>query len=62
MLRNLLAGMGGISLYGVISMLLFVCTFSAAMWVVLRMSRQHVESMSRLPLEDGAQKGAPRHE
>jgi hypothetical protein len=61
MLRNLFAEMGGIGIYGLVSMLLFFLTFGIALLVTLRMGRAHARKMGRLPLEtDDPTKGAPR--
>jgi len=66
MIRNVLTEIGGIGLYGVISICLFFLVFSGALVWVLLLRKPHLKSMSRLPLEDGTRdtspKGTPRHE
>jgi hypothetical protein len=62
MIRNVLQDIGGIGLYGVISICLFVAVFSGAfLWACL-LRKPFLQSMSQLPLEDGELKGAVNHE
>jgi hypothetical protein len=52
MIRNVLTSIGGISLYGVISICIFIGVFLiAAVWAVM-LKKSYLESMQRLPLDD----------
>lgn len=62
MIRNVLQEIGGIGLYGVISICLFVLVFSGAfLWACL-LRQSTLNTISQLPLEDGELKGAASHE
>ncbi len=66
MIQNVLQDIGGIGLYGVISVCLFFLVFSGALLWALALKKPHLNSMSVLPLDDG-QPGVPpeggsRHE
>lgn len=62
MIRNVLQEIGGIGLYGVISICLFVAVFSGAfLWACL-LRQSTLNAISQLPLEDGETKGAASHE
>lgn len=62
MIRNVLQDIGGIGLYGVISICLFVTVFSGAfLWACL-LRKPFLQTMSHMPLEDGELKGAENHE
>ena len=65
MIQNVLRSIGGVGLYGVISVCLFFLVFSVALVRACRLKKNFVESMSVLPLEDGRPapaKGDSRHE
>jgi len=62
MIRNVLQEIGGIGLYGVISICLFVTVFTGALIRVALLRKNALTTMSRIPLEDGELKGADRHE
>jgi len=51
MIQNVLREIGGIGLYGVISICLFFLVFTGAVVWSLLQKKQYVSSMSRLPLE-----------
>ncbi|HXJ56477.1 MAG TPA: CcoQ/FixQ family Cbb3-type cytochrome c oxidase assembly chaperone [Verrucomicrobiae bacterium] len=53
MIQNVLREIGGIGLYGVISVCLFFLVFTVAFLRACRLSQGFVKSMSRLPLDDG---------
>jgi hypothetical protein len=53
MIQNVLHDIGGIGLYGVISVCLFFLIFSVALVRALRLKRSFLNAMSALPLEDG---------
>lgn len=60
MIRNVLQDIGGIGLYGVISICLFVTVFTGALiWAAL-LKKSRLTTMSRIPLEDGELKGAQK--
>ena len=52
MIRNILERIGGIDVYGVISICLFFVVFLGALVAVTRMKKSHVDAMSALPLTD----------
>ncbi len=66
MIRNVLTDIGGIGLYGVISVCLFFVVFSGAVLWAFLLRKPYVRAQSQLPLEDGSQdnsqKGNPDHE
>jgi cbb3-type cytochrome oxidase subunit 3 len=51
MIRNVLQEIGGVGLYGVISLLLFFLVFVGMLIWVLRLRRPHLDEMSKLPLD-----------
>jgi hypothetical protein len=55
MIKNVLQDIGGVGLYGVISICLFFTVFSGALvWAFLQ-KKSFLNDMSVLPLEDGSQ-------
>jgi len=65
MIQNVLRDIGGIGLYGVISVCLFFLVFSVALFRACLLKKPFLSSMSALPLDDGqpvAKKGDSRHE
>lgn len=58
MIQNVLRDIGGIGLYGVISVCLFFLVFSAAVLRALMLKKSLIAEMSHLPLDDG-QPAAP---
>lgn len=52
MIRNVLTHIGGVEVYGIISVLLFFTLFSAILVWAFRLKRTHLEAMGRLPLQD----------
>ena len=52
MIRNVLSNLGGVGLYGVVSICLFFGIFSVAVLVALLARRQFLTRMSALPLAD----------
>ena len=52
MIRNVLQDIGGVELFPIISLVLFVAVFGTALWHTLRLRRSHVDHMGQLPLED----------
>jgi hypothetical protein len=67
MIKNVLNEIGGIGIYGVISICLFFAVFLGALVLALQHKPSFLKKMSALPLEDGDphahdQKGDSRHE
>jgi hypothetical protein len=54
MIRNVLTDIGGIGLYGVISICLFFGVFSGALIWAFLLRKPHLRQMSQLPLNDGS--------
>lgn len=53
MIKNVLTHIGGVEVYGVISVCLFFAVFSVAVVLALRMKKSVAQRLSTLPLEDG---------
>ena len=66
MIQNILHDIGGIGLYGAISVCLFFLVFSVALVRACLLKKPFLKSMSALPLEDdrpvAPSNGGPRHE
>jgi hypothetical protein len=66
MIKNVLSDIGGVGLYGVISICLFFTVFVGSLIWVFLLRKPHLNSMSHLPLDDGSQdptpKGTSQHE
>ena len=66
MIQNVLQEIGGIGLYGVISVCLFFLVFSTAVVRACLLKKPFLNSMSALPLDDGqpvsSSKGGHQHE
>ncbi len=65
MIQNVIRDIGGIGLYGVISVCLFFIIFSAALLRACLLKKPFVKSMSALPLDDAQPlppKGTATHE
>ena len=65
MIQNVLHDIGGIGLYGVISVCLFFLVFSAAVLRACLLKKPFLKSMGALPLDDGQPapaKGVSNHE
>lgn len=66
MIKNVLSDIGGVGIYGVISISLFFLVFTAALVRTFLMKKSFVSEISVLPLNDGtptnASKGDSRHE
>lgn len=67
MIRNVLGDIGGVGIYGMISIGLFFTTFLLALVVALRKRRPFLDYMGSLPLADdpappALPKGEPHHE
>jgi hypothetical protein len=53
MIKNVLTDIGGIGLYGVISICLFFAVFTGMLIWALRMKKPFAQKMSACPLHDG---------
>jgi hypothetical protein len=53
MIKNVLSEIGGVGLYGAISISLFFAVFIGMLIWVCRMKKAFAQSMSALPLHDG---------
>ncbi len=66
MIQNVLREIGGVGLYGIISVLLFFTVFSTAMWWAFSQRKQLLNQMGALPLvaDDGSdrEEGGKTHE
>ncbi len=66
MIKNVLSDIGGIGMYGVISICLFFAVFIGAFIWSMLLKKSDLDSRSVLPLEDGSvvptTKGNSRHE
>ena len=60
MIKNVLEHIGGVGVYGVISICLFFSLFIGAIFLVLRMKKSHADTMSALPLDDATPKSEPK--
>jgi len=58
MIKNVLSDIGGVGLYGVISICLFFAVFVGMLIWALSMKRTFAQKMSALPLNDGEKKTA----
>ena len=65
MIKNVVSEIGGVGLYGVISISLFFAVFLGMLVWVGRMKKSFAQSMSVLPLNDGEKnpdRKGPSHE
>lgn len=53
MIKNVLSNIGGVGLYGVLSVCLFFVVFISMLVWALRLKKPFLKSMSGLPLNDG---------
>ena len=54
MIKSVLEHIGGVGVYGVLSICIFFGFFVGVLLWAVRMKKQHLNSMSTLPLEDSA--------
>jgi len=52
MIQNVLSGLGGVGVYGIISISLFFAFFLGMLIWVIRLKKPYLNSMGALPLED----------
>ena len=53
MIKNVLTSIGGVEVYGVISVCLFFLVFTVAVVMAMRLKKPFLKQMSVLPLDDG---------
>ena len=58
MIKNVLTHIGGIGLYGIISICLFFAVFVGVLIWAFSLKKSYLNSMRQLPLEDGPDLGA----
>lgn len=59
MIRNVVSNIGGIEVYGVVSICLFVTVFvGTVVWALCR-QQPYLQAVSRLPLSDGEKPSPP---
>jgi heme/copper-type cytochrome/quinol oxidase subunit 2 len=51
MYKNVLQSIGGVEVYAIISLLLFVIVFVGMLIIVMRMRKSTIDKMASLPLE-----------
>ena len=59
MIQNTLQSVGGIGIYGTVSICLFIGVFGAALVLACRKNRVFLDHMGRLPLNDGCVDAEP---
>jgi hypothetical protein len=62
MIQNVLRALGGVEIYGILSVCLFFGVFLAALIFAATRKKQFCQSMSALPLEDGNKPGVSTYE
>jgi hypothetical protein len=55
-IKHHLTGIDGVSIYPIISLLIFVIFFASVMVVVVRMKKKEVDELSSLPFESNEEK------
>jgi hypothetical protein len=62
MIQNVLSGIGGVGIYGVISICLFFAVFVGVLVWITGLKRSYLNAMSELPLDGAAapESDAPR--
>lgn len=53
MIRNVLSHIGGVEVYGILSILLFFAFFTGMLVWAFRLKAGHLDAMGQLPLHDG---------
>ncbi len=62
MIKNVLGNLGGIELYGIVSVLLFFVVFSGAILFALLKKKPFLNYMGALPLTDGSETPSTKQE
>ncbi len=57
MIQKVLTHIGGVGVYGILSMLLFIAVFLGVLCWALGLRRPYLDHMSHLPLDDGTDAG-----
>ena len=57
MIKSILEHIGGVGVYGVLSICIFFAFFVGVLLWAARLKKPHLDSMSTLPLEDSAPAG-----
>ena len=52
MIKNVLQDIGGIEIFPLISLIVFVVFFGGMMWRTMRLNQSHISHMGNLPLEN----------
>jgi hypothetical protein len=60
MIKNVLSDIGGIGIYGIISVCLFFVVFTGMLIWAFRLKRADADAMSTLPLHDGEKSIDPK--
>lgn len=61
-MRNVLSSAMDLGIFPAIGLVLFFLVFLGATVWTIGLSKSHVDAMGRLPLENDANEGDPRHE
>ena len=63
-LKNVVSEIGGVGIYGIVSICLFFAVFTGAIVWAMSLKKPFLKNMSGLPLEDGSTPNAkgPSHE
>lgn len=62
MIKNVLTDIGGVELYGIVSVLLFFLVFSGALLFALLKKKDFLNYMGALPLSDGSETSSTKQE
>ena len=62
MIKNVLTDIGGVGLYGIVSVLLFFLVFTGAVVFALLKKKPFLKYMGALPLNDGSETNSPKQE
>ncbi len=62
MSKNVLTDIGGVGLYGIVSVLLFFLVFTGAVVFALLKKKPFLNYMGALPLNDGSETNSPKQE
>lgn len=54
MIKNVISSLGGVDVYGIISICFFFAFFIGMLFWAFRLKRSYLDSMRELPLDDGS--------
>jgi len=54
-IKHNLTGIDGVEIYPIFSLIVFVLFFTLMIYFVIRMSKNDIKEISKLPLEDGTE-------